>query len=156
LTPREHDLVKAYADPKSPTFANGTRSAIKAGYSKKSATTLATQTLSKRNVREALVRQIHAHGGSLKLVGKRVAEGLSAHETRVFLTKGGELVYSEGLADFAERRRYAELAARFEGALPTPQEQERIALLQIQQTFNLVPPVDPVPDVIEIEGTVEE
>jgi hypothetical protein len=65
-------------------------------------------------------------------------------------------VYSDELVDFDQRRKYAELVARFEGALPTPQEQERIALLQIQQTFNLVPPVAPRPDVIEIEGTVEE
>ena len=156
LTAREQRLIKAYADPKSATFSNGTRSAIKAGYSKRSATTLASQTLTKRNVRLALLREIHAHGGTLALTGKRLAEGLSAHQTRVFLTTGGELVYSEELADFAERRRYAELVARFEGALPTPQEQERIALLQIQQTFNLVPPVDPIPEHIEIEGTVEE
>ncbi len=46
--------------------------------------------------------------------------------------------------------------SRFEGALPSPQEQERIALLQIQQTFNLVPPVEVKKEAIEIEGTVEE
>lgn len=156
LTPREQRLIKEYADPKSPNYANGTKAAIKAGYSPRSATSRASETLSKRNVREALVREIHAHGGSLKLVGKRVAEGLSAHQTRVFLNKDGVLVYSDELADFDQRRKYAELAARFEGALPTPQEQERIALLQIQQTFNLVPPVPDKRKEIEIEGTVEE
>ncbi|MCH6554395.1 MAG: terminase small subunit [Acidobacteria bacterium] len=156
LTPKEERLVKCYADPKSSTFGNGTKSAIKAGYSKRSANTIASQTLAKRNVRLALLREIHAHGGTLALTGKRLAEGLSAHQTRVFLSKDGRLVYSDELVDFDQRRKYAELVARFEGALPTPQEQERIALLQIQQTFNLVPPVDPVPEVIEIEGTVEE
>ena len=65
-------------------------------------------------------------------------------------------MYSDELVDFDQRRKYAELVARFEGALPSPQEQERIALLQIQQNFNLVPPVDPKPETIEIEGTVEE
>jgi len=45
---------------------------------------------------------------------------------------------------------------KMRGDFPTTHEQERVALLQIQQTFNLVPPVDPVPEVIEIEGTVEE
>ncbi len=156
LTPREHQLVKEYADPKSPTFANGTTSAIKAGYRKKSATSVASETLAKPNVRKALLREIHAHGGTLALTGKRLAEGLSAHQTRVFLNKDGELVYSDALVDFDQRRKYAELVSRFEGALPTPQEQERIALLQIQQTFNLVPPVAEKPEVIEIEGTVEE
>jgi hypothetical protein len=102
------------------------------------------------------VREIHAHGGSLKLVGKRVAEGLSAQLTRTFLDKAGNVVYSDALVDFDQRRKYAELAARFEGALPSPQEQERIALLQIQQTFNLVPPVEVKKEAIEIEGTVEE
>ncbi len=156
MTAREQRLIKAYADPKSATFSNGTRSAIKAGYSKKSAAAIATETLKKPNVRLALLREIHAHGGTLALTGKRLAEGLSAHQTRVFLSKKGQLVYSDELVDFDQRRKYAELVARFEGALPTPQEQERIALLQIQQTFNLVPPVAPRPDVIEIEGTVEE
>ena len=156
LTPREHRLIKEYADPQSPTFANGTQSAIKAGYSPKTATSSASETLARPKVREALVREIHAHGGSLKLVGKRVAEGLSAHQTRVFLSKDGSVVYSEALVDYDQRRKYAELAARFEGALPTPQEQERIALLQIQQTFNLVPPVPDKRKDIEIEGTVEE
>jgi len=156
LTPREHELIKSYADPKSPTFANGRKSAIKAGYSPKTATSSASETLAKPKVREALVREIHAHGGSLKLVGKRVAEGLSAQLTRTFLNKDGEVVYSDALVDYDQRRKYAELVARFEGALPTPQEQERIALLQIQQTFNLVPPVADKRKEIEIEGTVEE
>lgn len=156
LTPREHLLVKEYADPKSPNFANGTQAAIQAGYSPRSATTVASQTLSKRNVREALLKQIHAHGGTLELTGKRLAEGLSAHQTRVFLSKDGALVYSDELVDYDQRRKYAELISRFEGALPSPQEQERIALLQIQQTFNLVPPVEVKQEPIEIEGTVEE
>jgi len=65
-------------------------------------------------------------------------------------------VYSDELVDFDQRRKYAELISRFEGALPSPQEQERIALLQIQQTFNLVPPVEVKKEPIEIEGTVEE
>jgi len=156
LTPREHQLVKEYADPKSPTFANGKKSAIKAGYSQKTATTLASETLAKPNVRKALLREIHAHGGTLALTGKRLAEGLSAHQTRVFLSKDGHLVYSDELVDFDQRRKYAELVSRFEGALPSPQEQERIALLQIQQTFNLVPPIKEEKEPIEIEGTVEE
>lgn len=156
LTPREHNLIKEFADPKSPTFANGTTSAIKAGYSKKSATSVASETLAKPNVRKALLREIHAHGGTLALTGKRLAEGLSAHQTRVFLNKDGELVYSDALVDYDQRRKYAELVSRFEGALPSPQEQERIALLQIQQTFNLVPPVEVKDEPIEIEGTVEE
>jgi ABC-type uncharacterized transport system ATPase subunit len=149
-------LVKNYADSASPTFANGTTSAIKAGYTKKSATTVASETLAKPNVRKALLREIHAHGGTLALTGKRLAEGLSAHQTRVFLNKDGELVYSDALVDYDQRRKYAELVSRFEGALPSPQEQERIALLQIQQTFNLVPPVEVKKEAIEIEGTVEE
>lgn len=156
LTTREQRLVKEYADPKSPTFANGKQAAIKAGYSPKSATTVASQTLSKRNVRQALLREIHAHGGTLALTGKRLAEGLSAHQTRVFLSKDGGLVYSDELVDYDQRRKYAELISRFEGALPSPQEQERISLLQIQQTFNLVPPVEVKEEPIEIEGTVEE
>lgn len=158
LTAREQRLVKAYADPKSPTFSNGTRSAIKAGYTAKvaSARSQAATTLAKPNVRNALLKQIHAHGGTLELTGKRLAEGLSAHQTRVFLNKDGELVYSDALVDYDQRRKYAELVSRFEGALPSPQEQERIALLQIQQTFNLVPPVEVKDEPIEIEGTVEE
>lgn len=53
LTPKQKKFVKAVAAGKSATEA-----AIKAGYSKKSARTLASQTLTKSNIREAVEKEI--------------------------------------------------------------------------------------------------
>lgn len=53
LTTKQKKFVKAVASGKS-----GTEAAIKAGYSKKSARTLASQTLTKRNIQEAVEKEI--------------------------------------------------------------------------------------------------
>ncbi len=155
LKPRQRKFIANYTDPTKETFSNGTKSAIAAGYSKTSARSTASEILTKPNVRREIERVLDEAGATREKVAQVLHNGLEAKTTRVFC-QDGQVIYSEPMEDHPTQVRAAEVVEKLRGDFPTTHEQERVALLQIQQTFNLVPPVDPVPEVIEIEGTVEE
>ncbi len=156
LKPKHRKLIANYTDPTKETFGNGTKSAIAAGYSKTSARSTASEILTKPNVRREIERVLDEAGATREKVAQVLHKALHAKTTRVFCPKDGELVYSKPLEDHPTQVRAAEVVGKLRGDFPTTHEQERVALLQIQQNILLVPPVKPKPDVIEIEGTVEE
>jgi phage terminase small subunit len=156
LKPKHRKLIANYTDPTRETFGNGTKSAIAAGYSKTSARSTASEILTKPNVRREIERVLDEAGATREKVAQVLHKALEAKITRVFCPKDGELVYSEPLEDHPTQVRAAEVVGKLRGDFPTTHEQERVALLQIQQNILLVPPVKAKPEVIEIEGTVEE
>ena len=156
LKPRQRKFIANYTDPTKETFSNGTKSAIAAGYSEKSARFTASENLTKPNIEREIDRALDEAGATQKKMAEVLKSGLEAKTIRVFCPKDGKLVYSKPLEDHPTQVRAAEVVGRLRGDFQTPQEQERIALLQIQQTFNLVPPVPDKRKDIEIEGTVEE
>ncbi len=88
LTVKQRKFVKAIAAGKS-----GTEAAIKAGYSKKSARTLASQTLTNRNVREAVEAEVDAAAKKAGLSPEWVYESLKRlHDfnSRQTITEEGE------------------------------------------------------------------
>ncbi len=156
LKPKHRKLIANYTDPTKETFGNGTKSAIAAGDTEKAPAEAAHQLLRNTQVEREIERVLDEAGATREKVAQVLHNGLEAKITRVFCPKDGELVYSEPLEDHPTQVRAAEVVGKLRGDFPTTHEQERVALMQIQQTFNLVPPVKDKPDVIEIEGTVEE
>ena len=156
LNLRQRRFIAEFTNPESAGFGNQTKAAELAGYSKLAPSQSGHQILRNIEVRSEIERIMDEAGATRKKVAQVLRKCLEAKITRVFCPKDGELVYSEPLEDHPTQVRAAEVVGKLRGDFPTTHEQERVALLQIQQTFNLVPPVDPVPEVIEIEGTVEE
>ena len=147
LNPRQRRFVKAYTDPKSPTFSNGTKTAIAVGYSEKSAQVIASENLSKPMIQSEMASVMDAAGATREQAGRVVHEGMDAHETKVFLNKkSGRLVYSKLLVDHGNRLRAAELRARLVGDMPTNRTVERLELLRIQNTLIIVPGGLPEPE----------
>ncbi len=107
------------------------------------------------NVRREIERVLDEAGATREKVAQVLHNGLQAKITRVFCNVD-ELTYSKPLEDHPTQVRAAEVVGKMRGDFPTMHEQERVALLQIQQNILLVPPVKDKPDVIEIKGTVEE
>ena len=66
---------------------------------------------------KGLIKDLLAKAGATnELVAKRLAEGLSATETKVF-SLDGEVIESDPVVDFGERRQYARLVAELSGQL---------------------------------------
>jgi hypothetical protein len=156
LNPRQRKFIANYTDPTKETLGNGTKSAIAAGYTDKAPAEAAHQLLRNTQVEREIDRVLDEAGATRKKMAEVLRKCLEAKTVRVFCPKDGELVYSEPLEDHPTQVRAAEVVGKLRGDFPTTHEQERVALLQIQQNILLVPPVEAKPDVIEIEGTVEE
>ena len=147
LNPRQRRFIKAYTDPKSPTFSNGTKTAVAVGYSKTSAQQIASENLSKPMIQSEMTSVMDAAGATREQAGRVVHEGMDACETKVFLNKKtGRLVYSQLLVDHGNRLRAAELRARLVGDMPTNRTIERIESLRIQSTLIVVPGGLPEPE----------
>ena len=157
LNPKQRRFVAEFTNPQSEAFGNQTRAAKLAGYSLARAKQAGHEVVTNRDVRREIDRILDEAGATRKKVAKVLYNGMKATITRVFCPKDGELVYSEPLQDHPTQVRAAEVVGKMRGDFPTMHEQERTALLQIQQNILLVPPVDHKPtEEIEIEGTVEE
>jgi len=156
LNLRQRRFVAEFTNPESEAFGNQTKAAKLAGYSELAPGQSGHQVLKNIEVRREIERVLDEAGATQKKMAEVLKSGLEAKTIRVFCPKDGKLVYSKPLEDHPTQVRAAEVVGRLRGDFQTPQEQERIALLQIQQTFNLVPPVPDKRKDIEIEGTVEE
>ncbi|MEE8606006.1 MAG: terminase small subunit [Nitrospiraceae bacterium] len=156
LNPRQRRFVAEFTNPESEAFGNQTKAAKLAGYSELSPGQAGHQLVKNTEVRREIERVLDEAGATQKKMAEVLKSGLEAKTIRVFCPKDGKLVYSKPLEDYPTQVRAAEVVGKLRGDFPTTHEQERVALLQIQQNILLVPPVKPKPDVIEIEGTVEE
>ncbi len=155
LKPRQRRFVAELTNPESEAFGNQTKAAELAGYSELSPGQAGHQLVKNTNVRREIERVLDEAGATREKVAQVLHNGLQAKITRVFCNDG-ELTYSKPLEDHPTQVRAAEVVGKMRGDFPTMHEQERVALLQIQQNILLVPPVKDKPDVIEIKGTVEE
>lgn len=141
LRPKQAKFVREYTDPKGESFGNGAKSAIASGYSENSAKEIASQNLTKVAISGEIKRAMAKLGGSVEFGIKRLIEGMSAEDTKVFLdSKNGQITYSKPLIAHSERRQATEMFFRLQGAFPTNQVIERRELLSIQQNILVVPP----------------
>ena len=153
---RQRRFVAELTNPKSEAFGNQTKAAKLAGYSELAPGQAGHQLVKNSEVRREIERVLDESGATRKMVAQVLYNALVAKITRVFCPKDGELVYSEPLEDHPTQVRAAAVVGKLRGDFPTTHEQERVALLQIQQNILLVPPVEDKRAEIEIEGTVEE
>ena len=146
LTGRQARFVQHYADPQGPGFENATKSAELAGYKgKPGSNQLAVQghaNLRNPNVRREIERILDEAGATMEKVAWVLAEGMESKRPKVAFD-GKRFHYSRHLPDRQERRLSAEMVCRLRAAFPTTQEQERLALLAIQQNIVVVPPLRP-------------
>ena len=149
LNPKQAQFVRAYSNPKSPSFGNGSKSVQAAGYNTQTPDKGAHQLMRNSEIRSEITSVMDSLGATREEFGRVLFEGMNAHETKVFLNKKtGRLVYSKKLVDHANRLRAAELRARAGGDMPTNRTIERIESLRIQSTLIVVPGGMPEPGCI--------
>ena len=139
LNTRQRRFVAEFTNPEGKAFGNATKSAIAAGYSKKSARFIASENLTKPNIQSEIAGVMDALGATVHHGVTRLKEGMDAKEVKVFHTKSGEIVYSKPLVALQERRLATEQMFRLRGLFPTNREQERITGLIFQQNILVVP-----------------
>jgi len=142
LNPKQQDFVEQYTNPKSPTFSNGTKTARAVGYAGRSAENQAHRLMRNDEVSNEIQRVLDAAGATEERCAEVLRAGLEAKDTKVFCQEG-EVVYSEALIDFAERRLTATEVLKLRGRYPTNRTIERIESLRIQNTLIVVPAVAP-------------
>ncbi|KKN36135.1 hypothetical protein LCGC14_0776790 [marine sediment metagenome] len=147
LNARRRRFVEHYTNPnpKAKTFGNGTRTAIAAGYSEHTAKQGGSQVLANIDVQHEIQRVLDAAGATEERCAEVLTAGLEAKDTKVFC-QDGEVVYSEALIDFAERRLTAAEVLKLRGRYPTNRTVERLELLRIQNTLIVVPGGLPEPE----------
>lgn len=145
LNPRQQKFVKAYTDPNSPAYANGTRAARTAGYTNTRLDQAAHQVVKSSEVSHEIQRVLDAAGATEERCAEVFRAGLEAKDTKVFCQEG-EVVYSEALIDYAERRLTATEVLKLRGRYPTNRTVERLESLRIQNTLIVVPGGLPEPE----------
>ena len=146
LKPKQQKLVAHYTDPTNKqTFGNGKRAAIAAGYSERSATEIAYETLRNPHVQREIERVMQAGGLTREKIVGALKNGLEAKQTKVFCQEG-EVIYSEPLEDHPTQVRAAEVAGKLYGDFPSARQQDRIAALIFQQSIVVVPGGLPEPE----------
>ena len=145
LKPRQRKFVANYTDPTKETFGNGTKAAIAAGYSEKSAAVQASQALTNPKIEREIERVLEEVGVTRKKVAQVLYNGLEAKITRVFC-QDGVLIYSDPLEDHPTQVRAAEVAGKLRGDFPAHRTIERMELLRIQNTLIVVPGGLPEPE----------
>jgi hypothetical protein len=146
LRPRQRKIIAHYTDPTNKqTFGNGKRAAIAAGYSERSATEIAYETLTKPHVQREIERVMEAEGLTREKIVGALKNGLEAKQKKVFCQEG-EVIYSDPLEDHPTQVRAAEVAGRLYGDFPSNREQDRMAALIFQQQIVVVPGGLPQPE----------
>ena len=146
LKPRQRKFIAHYTDPTKDTFGNATKSAIAAGYSKKSARFIASENLTKPNIQSEIAGVMDELGATVQHGITRLKEGMDAKEVKVFHTKSGEIIYSKPLVALQERRLATEQVFRLRGMFPTQHIIDRRELIQLQQNIIVVPGGLPEPE----------
>ena len=145
LNPRQRRFIKAYTDPKKPTFGNGTKAAEAAGYMETRAPGTGSRLVNNGEVSHEIRRVLDAVGATEEKACARLNEGLDAKTIRVGFVLG-EAVYSRPLVDNQERRLTAVEILKLRGRYPTNRTVERLELLRIQNTLIVVPGGLPEPE----------
>ncbi len=140
LKPRQRKFVANYVDPTKDTFGNGTKAAIAAGYSERSAAVQASQALTNPKIEREIERVMEAEGLTREKVVHALRNGLEAKQTKVFC-QDGQLIYSKPMEDHPTQVRAAEVAGKLRGDFPAHRTIERMELLRIQQNILIVPTV---------------
>lgn len=124
LTPKEAKLVKGISEGKPKRQA-----AFDAGYGSTigSAAVIATNTLKKINVQEALQAEFAKQGITIEAIVKPIAEGLTATRTVIIRDKGvtntdisDNSAFADEVPDHAIRLKSSGMAANFLGIGKTP------------------------------------
>ncbi len=142
---KQRKFIAHYTDPTNKeTFGNGTRSAIAAGYSERSAAVTAHETLRNPNIEREIDRALDGVGATREKIAQVLHNGLEAKTTRVFC-QDGKVIYSDPLEDHPTQVRAAEVVGKLRGDFPTNREQDRITGLVFQQNIVIVPGGMPKP-----------
>ncbi|MDA2913221.1 terminase small subunit [Acidobacteriia bacterium AH_259_A11_L15] len=139
---KQRRFVVEFTNPEGEAFGNLTKAAELAGYEPRSAYNQGHRLMKNDEIKREIERVLDKHAVTLDVASEVLAEGMRAEFVRVFCLKSGKLRFAPPQPDHQERRLSADMVFKLRGAYPTPQAQERIALLQIQQNFLLVPPVE--------------
>ena len=117
LKPKQRKFIAHYTDPnQKETFGNGTKSAIAAGYSERSATEIAYETLINPQVERELTHIFDAAGLTIQKLAKGVKQALNAKEQKAFLHQAsGNVVYSKKMIAHDIRLKAIRLAAELRG-----------------------------------------
>ncbi len=116
LKPKQRKFIAYYTDPTKETFGNGKKSAIAAGYSERSATEIAYETLINPQVERELTRIFDAAGLTIQKLAKGVKQALNAKEQKAFLHQAsGNVVYSKKMIAHDIRLKAIRLAAELRG-----------------------------------------
>ena len=131
LKPKQRKFIAHYTDPtQKETFGNGTKSAIAAGYSKRSATEIAYETLINPQVERELTHIFDAAGLTIQKLAKGVKQALNAKEQRAFLHQAsGDVVYSKPMIAHDIRLKAIRLAAELRGDFAPKEINVSVALL---------------------------
>ena len=109
LTVKEAKLVKGIVQGKPKYIA-----ATEAGYSPKSARSIATETLKKPNIQEALQAELARQGITLEKIVKPIKDGLEAE--KVHIVGSGDQAMAEITPDHATRLKSSQMAQTILGA----------------------------------------
>ncbi len=130
LSVKQRRVIAAYADPKSLTHNNATRSAIAAGYSPISSPQTGNRIVKSSNGERELNRIFDAAGLTTQKMAKRVRQAMDAKEERPFIHQAsGNIVYSKKIASHDIRLRAIRLAAEMRGDMAPKELDVRVAVL---------------------------
>lgn len=108
LTVKEAKLVKGVVQGK-PKY----KAAVEAGYSEKSARSIATETLKKPNIQEALQAELAKQGITLEKIIKPIKDGLEAE--KVSIVGNGDEAMAEITPDHSIRLKASDMAQKLMG-----------------------------------------
>ena len=130
LSPKQRQVIKAFADPNSPTHNNATKSALAAGYSLTSSPQTGNRIVNSHNGERELNRIFDAAGLTTEKMAKRVRQAMDAKEARPFIHQStGNIVYSKKIASHDIRLRAIRLAAEMRGDMAPKELDVRVAVL---------------------------
>ena len=127
LTVKEAKLVKGVVQGK-PKY----KAAVEAGYSEKSARSIATETLKKPNIQEALQAELAKQGITLEKIIKPIKDGLEAE--KVHIVGNGDQAMAEITPDHATRLKSSQMAQTILGANKNNDGGTTNNFIQINQT----------------------
>lgn len=127
LTVKEAKLVKGVVQGK-PKY----KAAVEAGYSPKSARSIATETLKKPNIQEALQAEMMKQGITLEKIIKPIKDGLEAE--KVHIVGNGDQAMAEITPDHATRLKSSQMAQTILGANKNNDGGTTNNFIQINQT----------------------
>jgi hypothetical protein len=122
LNPRKRRFLKGVLEGKSMR-----KSAIEAGYSQQMADTACRRIMP--SVREQFQAEL-AKRIPLGKLTRRLAEGLDAHETKLFAHEG-KVIEERTVIDFGQRRFYIELTSKLMGLLNASEEEKEPTAINI-------------------------